>query len=107
MFKLKVFLVFFLPLALQAQDVLKVSRQAQMVYSKYDHCLYDILGRYNSGELFLEIPFILSNHMDLKSIADSFKIPFYHIPVTKDIKAEAEAAQLKLLNKHKIEFSIL
>ena len=38
MFKLKVFLVFFLPLALQAQDVLKVSRQAQMVYSKYDHC---------------------------------------------------------------------
>ena len=43
--------------------------------SKYDHCLYDLLGRYNSGELNLEIPFIISNHLDLKPIADSFKIP--------------------------------
>ena len=36
--------------------------------SKYDHCLYDLLGRYNSGELNLEIPFIISNHLDLKLI---------------------------------------
>ena len=75
--------------------------------SKYDHCLYDILGRYNSGELFLDIPFILSNHNDLKPIADSFNIPFYHIPVTKDTKAEAEAQQLELLESHKIDFIVL
>ena len=75
--------------------------------SKYDHCLYDILGRYNSGELNVEIPFILSNHLDLKPIADSFKIPFYHIPVTKDTKAEAEAQQLKLLEDHNISFIVL
>ena len=50
--------------------------------SKYDHCLYDILGRYNSGELNVNIPFILSNHNDLKPIADSFNIPFYHIPAS-------------------------
>jgi formyltetrahydrofolate deformylase len=75
--------------------------------SKYDHCLYDILGRYNSGELFLEIPFILSNHLDLKPIADSFKIPFYHIPVTKGAKQEAEQKQLELLESHGIDFIVL
>ncbi|HEY5686950.1 MAG TPA: formyltetrahydrofolate deformylase [Yeosuana sp.] len=75
--------------------------------SKYDHCLYDILGRYNSGELFLEIPFILSNHVDLKPIADSFKIPFYHVPVAKDTKQEAEQKQLQLLTSHGIDFIVL
>ncbi|WP_299119000.1 formyltetrahydrofolate deformylase [uncultured Winogradskyella sp.] len=75
--------------------------------SKYDHCLYDILGRYNSGELFLEIPFILSNHLDLKPIADSFEIPFYHIPISRNTKAEAEKEQLKLLESHGIDFIVL
>ena len=75
--------------------------------SKYDHCLYDILGRYNSGELFLDIPFILSNHLDLKPIADSFNIPFYHVPVTKETKQEAEQKQLELLEAHHINFIVL
>ncbi|MBT8375994.1 MAG: formyltetrahydrofolate deformylase [Bacteroidia bacterium] len=75
--------------------------------SKYDHCLYDILGRYNSGELNIEIPFILSNHMDLAPIAKSFNIPFYHIPITKNSKVEAEAEQLKLLEYHDIDFIVL
>ncbi|MCB4797774.1 formyltetrahydrofolate deformylase [Neotamlana laminarinivorans] len=75
--------------------------------SKYDHCLYDLLARYNSGELNLEIPFIISNHNDLKHIADNFKIPFYHIPVTKATKAEAENKQLELLKKHNIDFIVL
>lgn len=75
--------------------------------SKYDHCLYDILGRYNSGELDLEIPFIVSNHNTLRPIADSFNIPFYHIPVTKDTKAEAEDAQLKLCKTFDIDFIVL
>jgi len=84
----------------------KIPKMALFI-SKYDHCLYDILGRYNSGELNLEIPFIISNHEDLKSIADSFKIPFYHIPVTKDTKLEAEDKQLELLQKHNIDFIVL
>tara|TARA_R110002050_G_scaffold247035_3_gene384854 strand:+ start:5343 stop:6245 length:903 start_codon:yes stop_codon:yes gene_type:complete len=75
--------------------------------SKYDHCLYDILGRYNSGELHLEIPFILSNHLDLKPIADNFNIPFYHVPVTKATKQEAEQEQLRLLESHNIDFIVL
>ena len=75
--------------------------------SKYDHCLYDILGRYNSEELFLEIPFILSNHLDLKPIADSFNIPFYHVPITASTKDEAEQKQLELLESHAIDFIVL
>ncbi|WP_335966325.1 formyltetrahydrofolate deformylase [Galbibacter sp. PAP.153] len=75
--------------------------------SKYDHCLYDILGRYNAGELHVEIPFISSNHPDLKYIADSFNIPFFHIPVTKETKAASEKEQLRLLKKHGVDFIVL
>ncbi len=75
--------------------------------SKYDHCLYDILARYQSKELNIEIPFILSNHKDLETIAKRFDIPFYHVPVTKETKAHAENEQLKLLEKHQVECIVL
>ncbi|CAL65465.1 formyltetrahydrofolate deformylase [Christiangramia forsetii] len=78
-----------------------------ILVSKYDHCLYDILGRYRSGELNVIIPLILSNHKDLEPVAKSFNIPFYHIPVLKDKKEEAETQQLELLKKENIDFIVL
>jgi formyltetrahydrofolate deformylase len=75
--------------------------------SKYDHCLYDILAKQQSGELAAEIPFILSNHPDLEIIAKRFEIPFYHIRVNKDNKPEAEAKQLELLKEHEVDFIVL
>ncbi len=75
--------------------------------SKYDHCLYDILGRYHTGELNVHIPFIISNHTDLAHIAKNFHIPFYHIPVTKASKADAEARQLELLKEYNVDFIVL
>ena len=75
--------------------------------SKYEHCLFDILGRYSAGELSLEIPLIISNHEDLKSIAERFGIPFYHIPFTKDTKTEGEKQQIELLKQHQIDFIVL
>ena len=75
--------------------------------SKYDHCLYDILGRYSTGELPLEIPLILSNHMDLKSIADKFEIPFLYVPFTKEIRVAGEKEQIALLEEFKIDFIVL
>lgn len=75
--------------------------------SKYNHCLYDLLSRHNSGELKVDIPFIVSNHKDLESIAAQFSIPFHHIPVTKETKAEAEAKQLQLLKENNIDFIVL
>jgi formyltetrahydrofolate deformylase len=84
----------------------KKPRMALFV-SKYDHCLYDLLGRFKSGELEVEIPFILSNHPDLQPIAESFGIPYYHIPVSKDTKAQAEEQQLALLKQHNVSFFVL
>lgn len=75
--------------------------------SKYNHCLFDLLSRYSSEELGVNIPVIISNHKDLESIAKSFGIPFYHIPVTKDTKKEAEAKQLELLKENNIDFIVL
>ncbi|WP_405381157.1 formyltetrahydrofolate deformylase [Maribacter sp. LLG6340-A2] len=75
--------------------------------SKYNHCLYDLLSRYRSGELAVEIPFILSNHNDLKHIAEQFNIPYYHIPFNKNIRAEAEQQQLDLLQEHNVDFIVL
>lgn len=75
--------------------------------SKYNHCIYDLLGRHNSGELNVDIPFILSNHPDLKFIADQFNIPFYHIPFTKANSEDAEEKQLAILKEHKVDFIVL
>lgn len=75
--------------------------------SKYNHCLYDLLSRHNSGELLVDIPFILSNHQDLKYIADQFQIPFFHVPFTRDIREGAEAKQIELLNEYAVDFIVL
>ncbi len=75
--------------------------------TKLTHCLYDILGRNQSGEWNLEIPLIISNHEHLRSVAEQFNIPFYHIPITKENKAEQERVQLKLLKEYDIDFVVL
>lgn len=75
--------------------------------SRYDHCLADLLYRYQNGELHCEIPLILSNHLDTKWLADTYKIPFQHIPVVKEAKTEAEKDQLALLRHHHIDFIVL
>lgn len=85
----------------------EIKPKMALFVSKYNHCLYDILGRYSAAELNIEIPLIISNHQDLKPIADQFNIPFYHVPFTKDNKAEGEKKQIELLEKYKINFIVL
>ncbi|HET8735988.1 MAG TPA: formyltetrahydrofolate deformylase [Pricia sp.] len=75
--------------------------------SKYNHCLYDLLSRFRSGELQVEIPFIISNHDDLRPIAEQFDVPYHHIPVTKATKNEAENEQLRLLESQQVDFIVL
>lgn len=84
----------------------KLPRMAIFV-SKYNHCLYDLLSRYQSGELAVEIPFILSNHNDLRYIAEQFNIPFYHVPCTKANRVTAEQEQIAILEKHDVDFIVL
>jgi formyltetrahydrofolate deformylase len=78
-----------------------------ILVSKYDHCLYDLLIRHKSGELQVEVPLVISNHNDLRHIADFFGVPFHHLPVTPDTKAEQEAAMLKLLDEAKVDFVVM
>lgn len=75
--------------------------------SKYDHCLFDILGRFSAGELNVEIPLIISNHEDLKPVAERFGIPFYYVPISKENKEEGENQQIDLLKKFNIDFVVL
>ena len=75
--------------------------------SKYDHCLYDILGRHASSELKIAIPMIISNHKDLEHVAEKFSIPFYHLPVTKETKKQVEMQQIALLEEAGIDFIVL
>ena len=78
--------------------------------SKMSHCIYDLLARYRAGEWAgwnVEIPVIVSNHPDLKYIADQFGIPFEHIPVTRENKPEAEAQQFAVLERYGIDFIVL
>jgi len=84
----------------------KRSRMAIMV-SQYDHCLVDLLHRHQSGELACEIPLIISNHLDTKRLAEFYGIPFHHIEVTKENKAEAEAKQFALFEQYEIDLIVL
>jgi formyltetrahydrofolate deformylase len=84
----------------------EVPRMALFV-SKQSHCLYDILSRWKSQEIEVEIPLIISNHSDLEPVARQFGIDFHLFPIASDNKAQQEAAQLQLLAEQKIEFIVL
>lgn len=77
--------------------------------SKMSHCLYDLLARYKAGEWNVEIPCIVSNHEDLRYVAEQFGIPYYVWSIKKDHsnKAEVEQAEMELLRKEKVTFIVL
>lgn len=86
----------------------KKPRMALFV-SKMSHCLYDLLARYKAGELNVDIPCIVSNHEDLRYVADQFGIPYHVWSIKKDWsnKQEVEKAEMDLLNEHNITFIVL
>ena len=81
-------------------------RMAIMV-SQYDHCLADLLHRYKNNELQCDIPLIISNHLNVQKLAEFYGIPFFHIPVEKDKKKEAEAEQFALFDEYQVDFIVL
>lgn len=87
---------------------LATERKRMAVFvSREDHCLLDLLWRWRSGELRVDIPLIISNHQHLELIAEQFSIPYYHIPVTPETKHDAEIKQLQLLQDAQVDFSVL
>ncbi|HVV91999.1 MAG TPA: formyltetrahydrofolate deformylase [Hyphomicrobiales bacterium] len=87
-------------------DASQKTRTLIMV-SRFGHCLNDLLYRCRIGALPIDIPAVVSNHRDFEDLVGSYHIPFRHMPVTKDNKAEQESALLKLIDDERIELVVL
>lgn len=79
-----------------------------IMVSKYDHCLWELLLRHRAGELDCEIALIISNHEDLRPVADAFNVPFEVFKITKDTKVEQEAKEIEMMqNEYQIDLVVL
>jgi len=78
-----------------------------IMVSKFDHCLDDLLYRLRKGDLNMEITAIVSNHLDLRPMAEREGIRFIYLPVTKENKPEQELALLKVIEETGTELVVL
>jgi formyltetrahydrofolate deformylase len=90
------------------QIAISTDRDRMAIFvSRYDHCLVDLLYRWHTGELYCDIPLIISNHPDAKRHADFYGIPFHVVEINRENKAEAERRQHELLQENKIDLIVL
>jgi formyltetrahydrofolate deformylase len=78
-----------------------------VMVSKLGHCLNDLIFRWRAGTLGGNIALVVSNHPDLRPMAEAANLPFLHLPVTPDTKSEAEARLLELVAEHDIDLVVL
>ena len=78
-----------------------------LMVSKLGHCLNDLLFRWKSGSLPVDIVGVVSNHEDFRDLTESYKLPFHYIPVTPETKPAAEATLLSLIDETKTELVVL
>ena len=81
--------------------------RAVLMVSKEGHCLNDLLFRWKSGLLPLDIRAIISNHREFYQLAAGYNVPFHHIPVTAATKAQAEARQYEVIEGEGAELVVL
>ena len=81
--------------------------RTMIMCSKAGHALNDLLFAQRAGTLPIDVPVIVSNHLDLKPMADFYGVEFVHLPVTKENKSQAEAELLKLAEDYGIELVVL
>ena len=81
-------------------------KRAGILVSKLDHCLTDLLWRWKSGELSMDLAFVLSNHPDLEPLAQMYGVPYYHLPVRKEQRQEDQRRMLDLIGDA-VDFLIL
>jgi formyltetrahydrofolate deformylase len=84
-----------------------VRKRAVILVSRQEHCLYDLLARWQSKELPVDIPCVISNHLDFKDFVEWHGIPFHHVPVTPDNKPEAYAEIQRLFDEVKGDVMVL
>lgn len=75
--------------------------------TKLSHCLFDILGRWQNGQLELDIAVVISNHEHLRPLVEKFGIPFHCFPITKENKADQEQKEIAVLKEHGVDFVVL
>ncbi|MEH6499028.1 MAG: formyltetrahydrofolate deformylase [Pseudoalteromonas distincta] len=78
-----------------------------LMVSKFDHCLADLLYRHHKGEMDMQITAIVSNHSDLRSMAEREGIRFVHLPVTLETKAQQEGELLSIIEETGTELVVL
>jgi formyltetrahydrofolate deformylase len=83
------------------------SHQIAIFVSKLSHCLYDLLARFKSNELNIQVPVVISNHRDLEKDCKAFGVPFYYFPVNEENKLLQEEKELKLLIDKQVHLIIL
>ena len=93
----------FAPLARELAMDWRISDSASrkrvvILVSQQEHCLYDLLARWQSKELDIEIPCVISNHDSLRGFVEWHGIPFHHVPVTPDTKTSAYAEVQRLVD---------
>ncbi|PJJ42999.1 formyltetrahydrofolate deformylase [Glutamicibacter mysorens] len=93
-------------MSLRVDDGAKRTR-TMLMCSKAGHALNDLLFAQRAGTLPIDVPVIVSNHLDLKPMADFYGVEFVHLPVTKENKSQAEAELLSIADKHDIELVVL
>ncbi len=81
--------------------------RALVLVTKESHCLRDLLYLLELGELPIEIPVVVSNHEDLRTLVESHGFTFIHLPVSAATKADQEKELLALIEKHSIDFVVL
>ncbi|WP_269525501.1 formyltetrahydrofolate deformylase [Coraliomargarita parva] len=95
-------------LGMKVRVVLSTDRpKVALFVSKIEHCFHDTILRFKSGELNGELACVISNHPDLKEATETYGLPFYHIPVTKDNKQAAEDQQLQVVHDHGVELVVM
>lgn len=82
-------------------------KRVLLMVSKSDHCLSNLLYRFHKGELPIEITAIVSNHKDLRPMAEREGIRFVHLPINKENKREQELALLDLVKETATELVVL
>ncbi|MEP9393824.1 formyltetrahydrofolate deformylase [Gordonia sp. VNQ95] len=78
-----------------------------VMVSKLGHCLNDLIFRWRAGTLGGDLVAVVSNHTDLEPMATSAGLPFHHVPVTPDTKAQAESRLLELTDTHDADLVVL
>lgn len=78
-----------------------------LMVSKYDHCLSDLLYRHQKGEMHMEISAIVSNHLDLRPMAEREGIRFIYLPVNKENKAQQESELLDIIDDTDTDLVVL